>query len=109
MRLPVDLNASQEARLQSMLLHGTPNLVVVDQQVGSQRIYVLVATGEARTWVQSTLTPEAPTTEPPPAPQDPPAKVVAVSTGEHAANPPASRPDPLPRGLGDAENERTAP
>jgi len=93
MQIPIDLNAAQYGRLRALLTHGEPNLFVVDQKVGGQAVYLLMATGEARDWVLSTLTPEAEaTTVPDPGPPDPPAKVVAVTTGPHTVKPGMKRP-----------------
>lgn len=91
MRLPIDLTGPQAGQLNALLLHGDPDLLVLDAPVNGSPLLVIVARGDARAVVRDRLgksAQEATGLQPEPAAEAPkPPKIVPVRDGVHDARP----------------------
>lgn len=90
MEIPVPLNAAQASRLNSLLVHGDPDFLIVDTTVNGSPLFVFVARGDSRKWAMDRLYGDSAPPEPPPVDQfanDPPVRRVPVSDGPSAALP----------------------
>lgn len=98
MNLPVNLSAAQADRLNALLVKGAPELVVIDDVVNGSPLYVVLARGEARKYVQAAIENTSVDAIEAADLQDaaiiePPVKVVAVRDGVNAAQPGTRRPN----------------
>jgi hypothetical protein len=93
MNIPLNLNGEQQARVHGLLQHGQPDLVVIEDTMNGAPLFMVLARGAALDYVKGALT-GTPADEVPeaPEPEQPPVRIVPVTSGVHQALPGQKRP-----------------